>query len=621
MGFTRDTPIWAHPSARRLIVGGVFLTYSVLAVAAYWPTSPVSSHLIMNCGCHDAAQEAWLLAWPLYAMTHAHNFAYTNWIGFPQGVNLMDNTAMPLLGVLSAPVVASVGPVAAYNLLLRVAFAVSASSAFFVMRRWHIWLPAAFLGGLVYGFSPFLVGEGLGHVFLVFAPVPPLIFLVLSELFLIRRRTPWKLGLALGALAVAQFYIAAEILATTAILSVIAVAVVLVGDRREALSRIRYALPGLGVAVLFFVVCTAYAIWFLLYGTQHIVGSPHPLADLNRYRADLLSAIVPTDSQLFRPFNLAGLGNRLVGDNTTETGAYVGIPLLLVLTVVVVIYRRDLRVRLAALMALVAYVLSMGINLRVDGTATGIPLPFAVLQHLPFVRDADAGRFSLYTGFFIAVLVAVGLTRLHDALRAAPRDRLLALRVGSSLAVMSLCLAPLIPNLPYSEVPAGVPAFFRSGAVARIPPTSVLLAYPYPYTPNDQAMLWSAEAGMRFRIIGGQAAIPGAGGTTTSAPAQLAPASVEQLFLTSLLGPTPPAPTAPPLDATTEAQVRQFIVRYDVKTIVVDPVGLRPARVIAFLAKALHSRPTVEGGVEVWFRTDLLARSGLTSSSRAHHAR
>ena len=91
------------------------LTYCVVAAAAYWPVSPVSSSRIMVCGCHDAAQEAWFLAWPLFAITHSHSLFFSNWIGYPSGVNLAANTSMPLLGVLGAPVTALAGPVASYK--------------------------------------------------------------------------------------------------------------------------------------------------------------------------------------------------------------------------------------------------------------------------------------------------------------------------------------------------------------------------------------------------------------------------------------------------------------------------------------------------------------------------
>jgi hypothetical protein len=599
---------------RILPVAVCVIAYCVIAVAAYWPVSPLASGRIMNCGCADAAQESWFLAWPAFALTHLHSLFYTNWIGFPAGVNLAANTSMPLLGLLASPVVAAAGPIAAYNLLLRLGFAVSATSAFYVLTRWGCRRPAAFVGGLVYGFSPFLVGEGLGHVFLVFAPIPPLLFLCLSELMWRQRRPPWQLGLAIGVLAAAQFYISAEILATTILLLLVAAAGVVL-PRESDRQRVRYALTSLAYAGGVFLLLSGYAIWFFLAGTRHITGPSHSVASLDPYRADLLSAVIPTGSQLLAPFGLATVGNRLTGHDITETGAYIGIPLLILLSVIVVRYRKDVRIRFAAGMAAASYVLSMGSHLRVDGVETHVPLPFLLLQHVPVLQGADAGRFSLYTNFFLATLLALGLghlgsERLPSWLRAWPAVARRPRAVW--LAVCGACLVPLLPNFPYHEVPPRVPALFQDQAADQIAPGSVLLAYPYPYTPNVQAMLWSAVAGLRFRIIGGQAAIPGPGGKATSAPERLSPPTVEQLFLAGFYG--GPARPAPPLDASTLAGLRRFLVTYRVDTVAVAPIGRNPALVVSYLARALERPPRLTGGVRVWFHARRLALAALRAA-------
>ncbi|HZU60145.1 MAG TPA: hypothetical protein VE983_04225, partial [Solirubrobacteraceae bacterium] len=437
--------------SRGLPPAACVLAYCLVAVAAYWPVSPFSSSWIMGCHCGDPAQEAWFLTWPLFAISHLHNPLYSTWIGYPVGVNLAANTAMPLLGVIAAPVTALAGPVAAYNFLLRLGFAASATSAFFVLRRWTQWQPAAFIGGLVYGFSPFLVGEGLGHAFLNFAPVPPLMFLVLSELLLTQRRPAWQSGLTLGALAVAQLYISSEILLTTTLMAGSAVVLAALARPRLVATRARHALTGLGWAAVLFLVLGGYDIWFFLAGPQHIVGPPHSVASLSPYHADLLSAVIPTRSQRIAPFGVS-LGDRLVGFNITETGAYIGIPLLMLLVGLVVRYRDDARVRLAAALAIWAYVLSMGARLVVDGYRTHVPLPFAVLEHVPIVQGADSGRFSLFTNFFIAVLLSIGLSNVRaDRRLAAISHRRLPARTAA-LVLSAVCLVPLLPRFPYHEV-------------------------------------------------------------------------------------------------------------------------------------------------------------------------
>ena len=67
---------------------------------------------------------------------------------------------------------------------------------FFVLRRYTTWIPAAFIGGLLYGFSPYMVGQGEGHIFLMLAPVPPVMFLLLDEILVRQSARWWLMGLA-----------------------------------------------------------------------------------------------------------------------------------------------------------------------------------------------------------------------------------------------------------------------------------------------------------------------------------------------------------------------------------------------------------------------------------------
>ena len=56
-----------------------------------------------------------------------------------------------------APVTWLFGPVASLNVALTLGPALSALAMFVLLRRWVTWQPAAFVGGLLYGFSPFIL--------------------------------------------------------------------------------------------------------------------------------------------------------------------------------------------------------------------------------------------------------------------------------------------------------------------------------------------------------------------------------------------------------------------------------------------------------------------------------
>lgn len=566
------------------------LVYLAIAVLAYAPSSPLSSTAVMNCGCADSAQEVWFLAWTSYAVTHLHNPLFTSWMEYPAGANLMSNTSMPLLGFLATPVTLLAGPVASFNLLLRLGFAASATSAFVVLRRVAPWGPAAFLGGLLYGFSPYMAGEGLGHVFLLFVPLPPLILFALERL--VRGDAPARwLGASIGLLSALQLYISSEVLVTTAIMGLAGLLIWALARRRHAIDSARRLAVATAWAAVTFIVLGGYGLYMYFHGPQHVAGPPHSTSGLATYHADLLSAIVPTSSELLRP--LASVGDRLVGGNITETGAYIGIPLLALLAVFAVRTWREPLVRISTALAGVAYVLALGPRLEIDGTKTPIPLPFAVFNHLPILNGLLSGRFSMYIALFCAVILAVGLDR--------SRETVVGWRLLALAGIAAACLVPLIPNFPYHEVPAGTPSFFTSSDVDAIPAGSVALIYPYPWTPDNEAQLWQAAAGLRFKITGGEAIVPGPGGKSMPTPALLAPTQVQALFRSAFLGRTHTAAgVMPPEGEATFAAIRAFCRTYGVRTVVVSPLGAHPGTVLRYLIEALKARPDERDGVEVF---------------------
>jgi hypothetical protein len=603
--------------------------YAAVAALAFWPVEPFSRSSLSSCACSDPVQETWFLGWVAYALRHGANPFFTSLLDHPTGVNLALNTTMPLLGVLAAPITWIRGPVAAFNAMMRLSFVVSAASMMFVVRRFTRWWPAAFLAGLLYGFSPFMVGEGNGHLFLTFAPFPPLILLCCYELAR-RPAHPLRWGLALGLLCVLQYFVSIEVLVTTAICAASVAIVVAARHPRGALRALRDTAGGLGLAAGVCVVALAYPTWYLLRGPQHVVGPPHAVANLAPLKADLLSFVVPTLNERIGPTHLIAIGTAFGGGDRPENGVYLGLLLLVLLAFLVVRFRRDGVVLLGALVAAAGALFALGTPLAVDGHSTGIPLPFDILLHLPVVKGLTALRFGLVEQLGAALVLGVGLARLRTAWasgsaavpaaapaavpaaipatvaagatavpttsgRRQPRRVELALAAAGAVA-----LVPLLPRYPYPSQGVGLPTYFTTSAVDEIPPGSAVLTYPWDVDPVNEAMLWQAASGMRFAIYGGQDSRPGAGGTATSDVPQLAPGVVQQLFAAGLNGSAPGTGAAlPPFDAATTAAIDGFCARWDVQEVVVEPQGVQPAEVVRYLTAALGP-PRATGGVDVW---------------------
>ena len=133
---TEAAPDSAVPARRPRRVGGVDVAYwvgSVLLVVGIttWLYGPhvFDAHWILNKPADDWAQEVWFLGWPAFAIVHGHNPLFTTWLNYPSGMNLMENTSMPLLGIVFAPVTWLAGPIVTYSLVLRLGMVTSACSA------------------------------------------------------------------------------------------------------------------------------------------------------------------------------------------------------------------------------------------------------------------------------------------------------------------------------------------------------------------------------------------------------------------------------------------------------------------------------------------------------------
>jgi len=121
------------------------------------------------------------------------------------------------------------------------------------------------------------------------------------------------------------------------------------------------------------------------------------------------------------------------------------------------------------------------------------------LAQLPVLSNVVVSRLMVHFYLLAGFLVAIWINDLRSWTTGARRLGWVAL--GASLVLLT-------PVLPFPSTPTVVPAFFSGPAVTRIPPGSVALVVPYSTLGDSRAMLWQAEAGMRFRMPEGYAFIP-----------------------------------------------------------------------------------------------------------------
>ncbi len=575
-------------------------TYLPLAAVAFLPSWIHWSQQMNGCNCWDQILDEWGLASMSTSLSAGHVHLTTSLLDAPGGVNLMWNTTMPLLGALTTPLQHTIGVVRTFAVLEVVGFALSASAAFALLRAWTGQVIGPWAGGLAYGFSCYAVVEGSGaHANLVFNPVLPLVLLVCTWLVTERQPPVARRGVQLGLLLVAQLLISPEQLAVFVVVLVPGL-VVLVLFRRGVWRRAWPACArAAGWAVGTFVVLGAYPVWVMFFGPYQFTGAVQSKAQLAVFSSDLASIVLPTRLFWLAPGFATGVSDRFDGANLAEATGYLGLTLLAVVVVGVIWLRRKPLVVAAGVTVVVSFVCSLGPRIVVAGHHTGVPGPDAVLTHVPILDSVTPARFDLGVALGSAVILGFVLAEVEIrwagwGARGSHSRRSSAVRRGRlvALALAAVALFPLLPAWPYLSVPASVPSFFTTTAVDRVVPAgSVVAIYPVPREADDQAMLWQAVSGMRFRQLGGFIIARGPDGTASFFAD---PSTIEACFDELYAGGSASAAVCQP-DELVASLNRLQVTR------VLVPTEVGNAAVAgAVVTRAVGSDPVADDGVLYW---------------------
>jgi hypothetical protein len=549
----------------------VFLGLAVWMFAPAW-SSPATTTL--EGGDGDAAILVWFLRWVPFALEHGHDLLVTHHLNYPDGVNLMWNISLPLPGLLLAPVTGAWGPVLSFNLLLVLAYGLSAWCAYLAIRRFAPGHLAAAAGGLVYGFSPAIRGQS-HHLHMSLAFLVPLMLLALHEILVRQRRSPWLVGAGLGLMAGAQLLIGEELLAMTALLGFAMFVLLLLANLRRLRARWAYAAKAFAVAL---VMVSAIIVWPLSVqfgGPQRIHGD----IQKTNYSTDLQGFVVPGWAQALTWDGAGELVAGFAGGNS----AYLGLPMLLVLAALGVRWRSSPVVRTGLALMAVAAVLSLGPTLLVGGEDTGIRLPWAFFEDLPLLPSLIPARLAQLTALFAGLLLAVFLQAVW---RGGGWQR------PAAVVVAVVVLLPLWPSATVPAEEVTTPAFFTGPGVRELPRDSVALVLPWPYRRTALAMTWQAEAGLWYRMPGGYFIGPRRDSDQPRFDAIPSPASIT--FAQIFGGRPPPRLTGPRRRA-----LARDLVRWRVGSVIVGPMP-NQAAMVAFLTDLLGREPQVVEGVYLW---------------------
>ncbi|HEV3498535.1 MAG TPA: hypothetical protein VHA34_19525 [Actinomycetes bacterium] len=563
--------------ARRLRPGPQPLFLLAFLGLAMWMFAPAWSSpttRTLEGGDGDPAIFMWFLRWVPFALEHGHDLLVTHYLNYPDGVNLMWNTSLPLPGLLLTPVTEAWGPVLSFNLLLVLAYGLSAWCAYLAIRRFARGHLAAAVGGLIYGFSPAMRVQS-HHLHMSLAFLVPLMLLALHEILVRQRRSPWLVGTGLGLMAGAQLLIGEELLAMTALLGFAMFLLVVLTNLRRLRERWAYAAKAFSVAL---VMAAAIIVWPLSVqfgGPQRIHGD----IQKTNYSNDLQGFILPGWPQALTWEGAGELAAGFAGGNS----AYLGLPLLLVLVVLGVRWRASPVVRAGLVLMAVAAMLSLGPTLLVGGEDTGIPLPWAFFEDLPLLPSLIPARLAQLTALFAGLLVALFLQAVWTGG---------GWRRPAAIVVAVAVLLPLWPSGTIASAEVATPSFFTGPAVQTVPRDSVALVLPWPYRRTSLAMTWQAEAGLWYRMPGGYFIGPQ---RDTDQPRFDAIPSPASITLGRIYGGHPP----PRLTGPRRRALARDFVRWRIGTVVVGPMP-NQAAMVGFLTDLLGREPEVVEGVFLW---------------------
>ncbi len=480
----------------------------------------------------DPPQTMWFFNWWRFSLAHGLNPFVSDWVWAPLGSNLAWTAIVPLLAWISIPLQLTVGEPATYNLIVILTLPLAAFSAFLLCRRVTGAFWPSILGGYIFGFSPYMLGQALEHLVLIAVfPVPLIALATLKRLD--GDISGRRFAILLAALLVVQFLCFPEIFATAIVVGGFALLLAIAlfdGDlRARLLGLITPAAAAIAMAI---VVLSPYLYFLLFRGfPRDSIWKP------GNYSADLLAFLVPTETVMLGTARVATAISRTFV-RMPENGAYLGIALIIFLEIFRRRYWSAPAGKFLTILFLVLAIASMGPTLHVAGRP-GIWLPWALVGWLPLLSIALPVRFMMYEFLVVAVMVSMWFS--------ASSARPLTKRIAAAVILVSIA-----PNLHASFWISrlDVPAFFTDRAYAtELQPREIIL--PLPWGQKGNSMYWQLQSGMYFRMAGGY--------TGEFAPFEFARMPVANYFYGGIDLP--------------EAgdQLKAYIARFGVQAVIADP--------------------------------------------------
>jgi hypothetical protein len=572
--------------ARILAEGTLF---GLLAIGLTWPLAAHFTTHATGSNSWDGTTiffetpvNIWNLWWFRYALIELGQSPFDgSYIFYPHGADLWFHTVAPVPALVGTILQTFLGVVATYNTLVVVSFIAAGVFATAVARELGVTPRSATLAGAIYAFSPVVVGHlYAGHFELLWTFWIPATVLAFLRLIGQPGDRGWTRAAGLGMMVAAAAYTCNYY----AVYAVEAMAVTAAVRWRELLQG-RVLRRVVLAAVVAIAGVAPMAVRFV--SAEGVLGSAADVsADFRDLSIEPLAFFVPSFTHPLFSATLNDLQHELNGGRglPQEVTGYLGFSVIALVGLAIFGWRRRcdragrppvFGGRLALAIAASFLALSLGSELKVRGNPTGLPLPAALLAHVPIVRLARApGRHMVVAMLGVAVLAGAGWDRIARRRWRATLVAAVALEYWAGLPLLATAVPAVYHRLarePGSFAVMDVPVGARDGRRVMGRPNSLeLLAQSVHHKP----------------IIGGMASRLSADRWASILGAPLIGALI--------------APDAENMRIPKE-EVTRYFRRYDIRAIVVHQHATAPERQLIETLLPIRRREHFPDGTELWW--------------------
>jgi hypothetical protein len=346
----------------------------------------------------DALADLWSTWHTAQAVAGREPFFSTSLLYYPTGISLRLQSVGPFAGVLALPFW-PLGPIAAHNGGLLIGLILTGVAMYALARELGCSPAASLVAGVVLLSAPVHLVGLRGHLAKVFLGLMPLALLVLRRALDAHRSPAWC-GVFGGVSLLLILHSPFQLVQVALIAPLVALAAILGGIDRRAVARrsIWAALAALALAgPQLAAIVNAAADPAVVVDRQSETASHQP---------DAVQLVLPPSfSQMFGDWTSATLAARGI---QPEIETEVAVPLIVAILCLAAVIKDRQRSLLWIAIATAGVVLSLGPTLRVAGSETGVPLPYAWIAALPGLDFLRTPSRFLQIGF-VGLAAAAGL--------------------------------------------------------------------------------------------------------------------------------------------------------------------------------------------------------------------